>query len=262
MSREVRGVVPEDVSQVVRVVVRLVVRSEVSAVVGFVVPRTVSADATGGAVPGPPTGRENCVSGCPPTLHMVSSAGTGFCAVLASSRALVSGGGHSIPRSLYLSGADGDCPAALVPTVPWARQTQLLGTHPRHVPRVAPWTCPLLWTVPEALEQDPGHDAQNSVPGNVRDDEANCEQDYVPDNLQDCRSGSSARDPGRYLPRSSPDALRDHGRRTPGRDGRDNPVSDVQDCRPDEGPGNGPDSFVDNSVGNPPGAGVDLTLDA
>ena len=103
---------------------------------------------------------------------------------------------------------NGDCPAPSL--------TQALGTHPRRAPRVAPWTCPLLRTVPEA----PAHDS------------------------------------GRNLPGRRPDSLRDHGRRPPDGDVRDNPANDVRYCPQDEGPDDVPDNFADVSMGYQTGVSV------
>jgi len=75
---------------------------------------------------------------------------------------------------------------------------------------------------------DSGH---RSFPEDPRNLALGC----VRGNVRDYRSGNSARDPGRYLPRCRTDCLGDHGRRNPGDAVPDGPADDVRDCPPDEG---------------------------
>ena len=135
-------------------------------------------------------------------------------------------------------GANGDCPAALVPTVPRARQTQL---H--------------RGTVPEAPGQDPGRSLEDDVPRSLSDDLRNHPHGSVRGDVRDGEEDEWEHDLGRNRARRRLSSRGGYEGGSPGNCGRDNPPNDVRYCPQDEGPDDGPDNFADSSVGHPPGGG-------
>jgi hypothetical protein len=85
---------------------------------------------------------------------------------------------------------------------------------------------------------------------------------YVRSNLADCATGEPAgnlaRNPTCDSAGSGPDYRSDNGEDSQANSGLDSPADSVRDYPQDEGLDDGPNNFADNSVGSPPGGGVEL----
>ena len=154
-----------------------------------------------------------------------------------------------------------------------SRAEQAPGTHPRRVPRVAPWTCPLLRTVPcfppgpqppqrygFGRTPDSGCSLGNDGPRSVPDDGGNHGYGCGRGHVRDCVPGNSVHNAGRNRSRCRLNSRGSCGGSSPGNCVPDNPPNDGRDYLPDEGPDDGPDNFADDSGGNPLSGGVSFAL--